>query len=365
MVPFHLERYFAQYEFNTRYLLSSSDCDGLELKEALASMPDSLRQRWDSQTLGYTESQGLPELREQISTLYEGIDPQQILVCTPEEGIYMSMRAVLKPGDEVICTFPAYQSLYQVAESIGCQIKHWKPRADEAWRFAPEDLEALISDRTRLLVFNFPNHPTGYLPSREDFAQIVALAEKHQTQIFSDEMYRFLELDEADRLPSASEVSKTAISLFGMSKTYALAGLGLGWLVCQDPSTMEALKTYKDYTTICSPGPSELLAWAGLLMGPELIKRHTQRVKKHLDLFDKFLTENSGWAEFSRPKAGTIGFVHLLKEKSAETFCKRLVQEHGVMLLPSTIYNYGDSHFRMGFGRKNYPEALEKLSEAI
>src|SRR6056297_3265036 len=104
--PFKLERYFARYEFTAPYLLSSSDCEPLSLAELLSIADNDSLLQWNNLTLGYTESQGHPVLREEIAGLYESIDPKDVLITTPEEGIFIAMNCLVKKGDNVITTFP-------------------------------------------------------------------------------------------------------------------------------------------------------------------------------------------------------------------------------------------------------------------
>lgn len=212
--PFKLERYFAKYEFSVKYLLSSSDCDGLSQKEVLEMADPEAKDLWDNLKLGYTESQGLPLLRQETAKLYSSINSENVLIVAPEEGIFIALNSILEKGDHVICTFPGYQSLYEVAEGIGCEVTRWKPDEEQGWRFDPEFLTKNIKPNTKLLVFNFPHNPTGYLASRKDFDCVIEIAKEHNLYVFSDEMYRFLEYNSEDRLPSACEVYNKAVSLF-------------------------------------------------------------------------------------------------------------------------------------------------------
>ena len=253
--PFRLERYFADYEFSAKYLLSSSDCEGLLQSDLLALADGEMQQAWDLLRLGYTESLGHPTLRAQIGRLYAGISADNCLVIVPEEGIFLALNAILGQGDHVICTFPGYQSLYEIAEAAGCEVTKWSPEENNAWRFNPDFLEENIRPNTKLLIVNFPHNPTGYLPAVEDYLKIVDFARRHNLYLFSDEMYRFLEYDPSSRLPSACEVYPKAISLFGMSKTFGLAGVRIGWLVTRDSELLANMATLKDYTTICSSVP--------------------------------------------------------------------------------------------------------------
>ncbi|MGB9669423.1 MAG: aminotransferase class I/II-fold pyridoxal phosphate-dependent enzyme, partial [Anaerolineales bacterium] len=189
--PFKLERYFAKYEFKVNYLLSPSDCESLTLTELLA-MADPLSQGlWNNLRLGYTESNGNPLLRHEISQLYTQICPQQILVAAPEEAILLAMQAILNPADHVISIFPAYQSLYEIAQSMGVDVSFWQIKESQSgWTLNLDELEALIRPNTRLLVVNFPHNPTGYQPQPEDYQKLIEFARQHNLYLFCDEMYR-------------------------------------------------------------------------------------------------------------------------------------------------------------------------------
>ncbi len=371
ITPFKLERYFARYEFSAPYNLAGSACDGLSMSWLLDRADAQTRAMWQDLRLEYTESQGLPALRAEIAGMYghtpggDAIHPDQVLLAVPEEAILIAMNCLLEPGDHVICTFPGYQSLYQIAESLGCEVSRWEPAEAEGWRFDPARLEELLRPNTRLVVCNYPHNPTGYLPSQEDWRRIVALAREHGLYLFSDEMYRWLEIAPAACLPSAVEVYDKAIVLCGMSKTFGLPGLRLGWLITRDEQLLGAMCTFKDYTTICSSAPSEILALIALRAREEIIALHRTRIARNMALLDKFLAEHATILTWNRPKAGTIGFPRLVNGESASTFCERVVREAGVVLLPSTVYDYGERHLRMGYGREDMSAALGRLGEYL
>jgi len=363
--PFKLERYFAKYEFSVKYLLSSSDCDGLMQGDVLQLADAETRKLWNDLSLGYTESLGLPLLRSEIAKMYDDISPESVLVITPEEGIFIALNTILKKGDHAVCTFPGYQSLYEIAEGIGCTVTKWQPEEENGWRFNPDTLQQMIQPNTKLLIFNFPHNPTGYMPSKEDFESIMKTAREHDLYVLSDEMYRFLELDLTDRLPSAPEVYDKAVSLFGMSKTFGMAGVRIGWLITKDTDLYTKMATFKDYTTICSSAPSEILSLIALRAKDRIIKTHLTRIKRNLNLLDAFFNKYSDRFSFTRPKAGTIGFPKLLGDEDSLEFCQKIVKEAGIMILPSTVYDYDSKHIRIGFGRENMPEALHKLNEYL
>ena len=200
--PFKLERYFALHEFSARYLLSASDVESLSMQELLALADADSLSRWQSLSLGYTESLGLPALRAEIAALYQKVGIETILTLAPEEGIFITMHTLLKPGDHVISIFPAYQSLYEIGRSLGCEVSPWKLVLKEGrWALDFVALASCLKPNTRLLVVNFPHNPSGFLPTRKELEQLIAFVREHRLYLFSDEMYRFLEYDPALRLP--------------------------------------------------------------------------------------------------------------------------------------------------------------------
>lgn len=273
------------------------------------------------------------------------------------------MNCLLEKGDRVVATFPGYQSLYQIAETIGCEVARWEPVEDEGWRFKVEDLETLMTPKTKLLVMNFPHNPTGYLPTKETFAEIMALAKKRGVRVFSDEMYRWLEHDPSERLPSACEVSEHAVALCGMSKSFGLAGLRVGWLATKDAKALEAFKAWKDYTTICGAAPAELLSVIGLRAKEKILERHRRRISRNMGLLEAFFSRRADRFTWVRPRAGTIGFPGLLRD-DPDALCA-LARKAGVLLLPSSVYSYTRPHVRVGFGRENMPAALAALDAAL
>jgi aspartate/methionine/tyrosine aminotransferase len=362
--PFALERYFARYEFSAPYLLSSSDCDGLPMREVLAMADEECRALWDDLRLGYTESLGLPQLRAEIAVMYEGATADDVITGAPEELIFVAMNALLRPGDRVVCTYPGYQSLFEVARAIGCVVDLWQPHEQGAWRFDPADLVGTLRPGTRMVVMNFPHNPTGALPTRQEQAQVIAAAAEAGAHVFSDEMYRLLEADPGDRLPSACELAPDALSVSGMSKVFGMAGVRLGWLVTRDAEALQAIATFKDYTTICSSAPSEVLALIGLRARAALVERHRARIARNLEALEAFVARHGERFALAPPRAGSVCLLRL-RDGHATDLCRRLVDKAGIMLLPSSVFQFGDEHVRVGLGRENMPDVLARLEAAL
>lgn len=360
--PFELERYFARHEFSSRYLLSSSDCEALTLADLLAMADDGSRRLWETLKLGYTESAGHPRLCALIAGQYEGLGPEDVLVAAPEEGIFLALQALLTPGDHVVCTFPGYQSLYAIPRALGCRVALWEPEETDAWRFDPERLAGLLRPDTRLVVVNFPHNPTGALLSPEAMADLIDLLRPRGIPLFSDEMYRHLEFEPGRTLPAACASYEKAVSLGGLSKAYGLPGLRIGWLASRNRDVLARAAQLKDYTTICASAPSEILAIMALGRREAIVGGQRERLLANLDALETFMAAHEDVFGWRRPAAGSICFPALRRPEGASAFCRALVETAGIMLLPSAPFQYGDRHVRIGFGRDNLPEVLDRLA---
>jgi len=363
--PFHTERFFAVHEFSTPYILCASDCESLSVGELLHLAGVS----WESLgrlRLGYTESQGSPALRARIADTYVNVDADQVIgLGAPEEGIFVTMHALLEPDDEAVVLTPCYDSLVNVAEYLGCRVARWSlVETPDGWRLDLDALERLVTPRTRLAVVNFPHNPTGYLPSHDEWQAIIQIVERSGAWLFSDEMYRGLEYDPATRLPAGCDTYERAITLAGLSKTYGLPGLRTGWLALQDMALRDRLSGWKDYTTICASAPSEALAEIALGVADKLAARNRAIVQDNLALAEPFFSRWHEVFRWNRPMAGSVALVGL-RDRSAGDFCRRLVAEQGVLLLPSTGLGFGDGHVRFGFGRRSFSVGVEQLDRYL
>ncbi|KAG2430784.1 hypothetical protein HYH02_013623 [Chlamydomonas schloesseri] len=372
---FKLERYFAKWEFKAPHLLCCSDCEPLRLLEVLALADAESLRSWENLRLGYGETRGSPELVKEICGLYENVAPEGVIVAAPQECVYLAMTALLRPGDHVVVTYPGYQSLFQVAASMGCEVSMWEVELGEdgSATFDVDKFQALLRPTTRLAVVNFPHNPTGFLPSAGEWARLVAGCRQVGAHLFSDEMYRLMEFDESDRLPSAVDVYDKAITLSGLSKAFGLPGLRIGWLAVQPAlhGLMDRVAELKDYTTICNSQPSEALAVMALRGRSSILRRNLDLVAANCAALRAFMDDHPHVFSYCQPRAGSVAFPRLAPAAAAgedvESFCERVVQGCGVLLLPASVYDHGPSaargHFRIGLGRRDLPQCLAVLRE--
>jgi len=359
---FALERFFARWEFKAELLLCASDVDGWPMSDLLALADPADRRRWDGLHLGYTESPGDPDLRAAIAGLYERISPEEVLVFAgAEEAIFALQNVLLEPGDHAVVVRPAYQSLAEVARAVGADVTRVDLHEANGWRLDPAEVRAAVRPNTRLIVINEPHNPTGSLMDRPTFDLLVELASESGAHHVVDEVYRFLEFDPADRLPAGADALGKGVSIGVMSKSFAMAGLRIGWVATRDRDLLARLAAFKDYTTICNSAPAEVLALIALKARDRVLARSLGIVEANLELLDAFFERWAGTFEWVRPRGGSIGFPRLITDVPIDRFAEELVRETGVLILPGTVFGDTGNHFRLGFGRTNMPEALGRL----
>lgn len=366
MRDFALEVYFSRWEFKAKHHMTASDAESLSMTDLLAMATPEHRAAFDDCWLGYTETWGAPDLRAAVAGTYDGLEADNILCFAgAEEGIYAAMRVLLTPDDHVIVAVPNYQAAETLPLSI-CEVTGVPLRDDMDWRLDLEALAAAIRPNTKLVSINFPNNPTGAVMPRDDFDALIALCREHDLYLFSDEVYRLLEVDETKRLTQAADAYEKGISLNVMSKAYGLPGLRIGWLASQDTGLLARLERYKHYLSICNSAPSERLAVIALAARDRILERNRALVRDNLAALDGFFADYPGLFDWSHPDGGCVAYPKFLGRGGVEAFCHDLVEESGVLLLPASIYRSElmdtvPDRFRIGFGRRNIGDGIAEM----
>lgn len=362
---FALERWFARWEFSVRHQLSASDVEPLTLSEVLALADADGRQRWDQLTLGYAESTGLPALREAIAAQYKNLGPEHIVVVAgAEEGIFLLNQALLAPGDEAVVVVPTFQSLHSLPRSIGANVRLITLRHENGWQLDPDEIAAAAGPRTRLIAINYPHNPTGAQISADVQRRIIEIADRCGAILLSDEVYRGLEPTPAEQLPPAADLSERALSLGVMSKSFALPGIRIGWLATRDTGLLDRVVRLKDYTTICSSAPSEVLALIALRAADRVLARSRDIVQANRRAAQRFVAAHASAVEWVPPSAGSVAFPRLVG-RDAEDIARALVERESTLLVPGRVFGSPAAHFRLGLGRRDLPAALDALHRVL
>jgi aspartate/methionine/tyrosine aminotransferase len=367
MRDFALEVFLAGWEFTAPYHMTASDIESMTVADLLALATPEDRNALDTLWLGYTETWGSRELRAEIARSYEAMALENILcLAGAGEGLYAVAKVLLQAGDHVLVPTPNYQSAetvpLSVCEVTGIPLRRTAPlmgpgtQLRGGWRLHPEDVRAAIRPNTKLLSLNFPHNPTGMLMTREDLDAVIALCRHHGIYILCDEVYRGVELEPADQMPQIADVYERGVSLNVISKAYGLPGLRIGWIASQDTSLLQKVERYKHYLSICNSAPSELLTLVALKARGGILARNHALLQENVMLLEQLFADFPGVVDWQRPQGGCVAFPRCTAPEGGEEFCRKLIEESGVLLLPSSIYaseltDVPQDHFRIGFGR--------------
>jgi aspartate/methionine/tyrosine aminotransferase len=371
MRDFGLEVYFSRWEFSARYHMTASDLESMQLSDLLAMATPEQVSTFESQWLGYTQTWGAPELRTQIASTYDQMTPENILcLAGAGEGLYAVAKVLLNANDHAIVPTPNYQSAETVPLSV-CEVTgvplRRDARAKGGWRLDLDDIKAAIRPNTKLLSLNFPHNPTGLLIARADLEGLMALCRERGIYLVSDEVYRGVELDLDDQMPQIADVYEKGVSLNVLSKAYGLPGLRIGWIASQDKNLLQRVERYKHYLSISNSAPSEALALIALQSKERILRRNRALLLENVVLLEALFADFPGLVEWHRPLGGCVAFPRYTGPDGGEEFCRKLIEESGILLLPSSIYksdltDIPSDHFRIGFGRgKVFKEGLNAM----
>lgn len=373
MRNFELEVFFSQWEFRAKYHMTASDIESISLSELLAMGGDDALEQFKDLSLGYTQTWGDPLLRKEIATTYKNLEAKNILcLAGAGEGLYAVARVLLSPSDHVIVPTPNYQSAETIPLDI-CSVSGVPMDYDSqnGWSLDIQKIKGATQKNTQLISLNFPHNPTGFIPSEKELLEIIDWCQSKAIYLLCDEVYRGVELHRKNQRVQIADLYEKGISLNVLSKAYGLPGLRSGWLASQDTQLLQQVERYKHYLSICNPSPAEFLATIALQNREQLLKNNKALLQKNLLQLEELFFDYPHLFEWHRPKGGCVAFPKYLGKEGVETFCQKLLQESGVLLLPSSIYHseltpIAPDHFRIGFGRrKTFDQGLLALRKHL
>lgn len=359
--------------FDIEHRFYASSAEPLTLKE----LTEFTRQNGDQHlidlyndhSLGYAENTGSEDLRQEIATLYDNSISAENIVVFPgaQTGMTLTTQALLHQGDHAIIVTPSYQSLEEGVRYAGGTVTRISLKPEEKWQVNVAAVEAAIQDNTKYLVFNDPHNPSGSLMSADIKNQLVARAEKHGIWVFSDEVYRLLELNPNDRSSSIAEMTDKGIALGTMAKPWGAGGACIGWVACQDLTIIEKLHRAQHLFSVCFSRAGEIQAMMVIRASDKIIERNMSIIRKNLELLDGFFADYGDLFEWVKPQAGGTGFVKFKGALSADELGAELL-EQGILVFPPYIFDCDaqlNQHFRIGFSRRTMPAALDAFKEFI
>jgi hypothetical protein len=366
--PFALERLQSIWENRVAWNISESGVHPLKTDELADRQED--RDALLEQHLAYTQTNGTVELRSAIASLYEGATAEHVQVTNGgSEANFISLLRLLEPGDEILVMAPNYMQIAGAARALGVAVRSWSLvpfPADGSnparWGADLGALDALTTQKTKVIVICNPNNPTGARLEAEDLDAICRIAKRAGAWIISDEIYRGAELDSTDT-PSMWGRYDRLIVTSGLSKAYGLPGLRVGWVV-SSPALIADLWAIHDYTTIAPGALSDLLARMALV--PERRERILARTRgiivTNYGILRRWLERRESTLWHAPPEAGAIAFVRYAHQIGSTTLVERLRDERSVLVVPGDHFEM-DGYLRIGFGGD--PVALTRALELV
>lgn len=359
---FTLERQQSIWEGKVDYNLSESGVHPGSIRSLFSSNTIEMIENTEL-TYGYTE--GSPELRKSIASIYDGAQPQNIQVFNgSSEANFISMMTLVEPGDEVICIVPNYMQIHGLAKALGGNVRKFELNEALNWKPDLSDLEDFISKDTKLITLCNPNNPTGSVMDKETVMNIGAIAKKADAWLLVDEVYRGSELN-SDECPSFWDIpyEKKVINC-GLSKAYGLPGLRVGWSISNKKFINDCWANH-DYTSIAIGRLSDVIA--AHVLAPEnrlsILKRTRSSLNENLVIFQDWINNFDSHFHLVTPRAGAMAFVRYDWDINSTDLVDRIRNEASVMLVAGDWYDF-DGYIRFGYGakKKDLISALDRVS---
>ncbi|HEY9285195.1 MAG TPA: capreomycidine synthase [Pyrinomonadaceae bacterium] len=364
IAPALLEYWLRQYYFDTEIDLGCSGVASFSMSE-LRELLGITQQELDAVVFRDSRTLGDPDLREAVARRWGGGDAERVMATHgSSEAIYLIMRGLLRPGDEVVVQSPAYQPLYSIAEAVGCRLRHWRLDFERGFVADMDELRALVNPKTRLIVANFPHNPTGATLTPAQQQELLDAASRVGAYVLWDAAFAELVHDGAP-LPDPGGRYDRAITIGTLSKAYGLPGLRVGWCLAA-PDVLEELIRLRDYITLHLSPLVELIGTRAVEKSDALLGIRLRQARANLDTLAGWIDEQGGAVEWVRPRGGVSVFMRLNGVPDVEGFCRRLAARHSVLLVPGTGFGQ-PRHVRLGFGGHvaEFNEGLARLSSQL
>ncbi len=364
---FGVEIWMNLYENNCEHNLAETCVESMTVNQLLdfTGDRDNIINNILQMEMSYGDIEGSPKLIKGVQSLYNTIKPEQITITHGAIGANaLTMFALIEPGDHVISVLPTYQQHYSIPEAYGADVQILKLKPENNFLPDLEELKSYVNDKTKLICINNPNNPTGALMDEAFLKKIVEIARSVDAYIICDEVYRGLDHEGSGFTTSIADLYEKGISSGSISKTFSLAGLRIGWLVGSE-EFIELVNRRRDYTTISCGRIDDYLAGIALEHKDKIIERNHKIVRDNIKIVDAWVN-NEPLITYVKPKAGTTAFLQYDIDMPSETFCIKLLESKGVMMVPGTALDM-EGFLRLGYAYS--PSALktglEKVSEFL
>ena len=355
--PFGVEIWMNEFENHCDFNLAETCVASLTVEQLLemsgknADVLDDLK----PMKLTYGAIEGSDRLRDAICTLYERQKRHNIVVTHGAIGANALVHETLvEPGDHVISVRPTYQQHYSIPESYGALVDILHLRPENGFLPDLEEFAAMVRPKTKLIAINNPNNPTGSLMDAGYLAQFIEIARRSEAYVLCDEVYRGTAQAGDGFSPAIADLYERGISVAGMSKTFSLAGLRLGWITAAS-EVIEAVSIHRDYNTISVGMLDDYFAALALESKDRILERSHRITRGNLQILDEWV-QSEPTISYVKPQAGTTALLKYDFDMPSREFCVELLKESGVMFTPGSVLHM-EGWLRIGYA--NDPEILK------
>ena len=346
--PFLMERMMSKWENVVDYNLSESGVHPMTIRDLVQDPAD--LEKLLNMEINYPQANGILELRERITAIYPGSTPENILATVgAAESNFITLQTLLAPGDEISIMLPNYMQVWGIAKNMGLQIKTFNLDEDRGWSL-DTNMDASVSDKTKLIAVCNPNNPTGYILTEKEMDTIVAAAARVGAWILADEVYAGAERLTDIMTPSFWGRYDKVLAIGSMSKAYGLPGLRVGWVV-GPTETVDDIWARHEYVTISTSMLSNHLT--SYALSPNVLPRVRQRAREYIrrgfPILEEWLKGHGDTFDVIPPAAAAIAFVRYHLDVNSTVMVERLMKEKSVLIVPGDQHGL-DHHLRISFG---------------
>ncbi|MEX1141453.1 MAG: aminotransferase class I/II-fold pyridoxal phosphate-dependent enzyme [Thermoleophilaceae bacterium] len=352
---FRQEEFFEDYEFSCELMLALSGAEPMTAAELTAITGGRPDLDWE---IGYTPSSGYPELREAIAALNPPAEAENVMVTVGAiEALLILHNLLLEPGDEVVCLWPAYQPLYELAQGAGASVRFVELEEERGFAIDVDRIEAAVSERTRVVLLNVPHNPTGQTLAPGDLQELARRLEPRGAKLVVDEVFREIR---PGHPPSSWDGQDNLVTIGSMSKSYALPGLRVGWMVA-DPELVVRARQFRKYTSLNPGSRDQQWALAALEHRDAVLARTWRIAEEGAAIAEAWLAEHEDDFEIAIPPAGGLFFPRLRRDVPTLDFCADLVERTGVLLAPGSVCYEAEGFLRLGVATPDIAAGLDRV----
>ena len=297
----------------------------------------------------YGHHVGHPELRNLIAKEKKGIEKDDVLLTIGAAGaLFILQTAILSSEDHIIVMRPNYGTNIETPKAIGCEISFIDLSFENGFKPNFEEIKAKIKPNTKLISITTPHNPTGVSLNIDELQFFIDLAELNQIYLLVDETYSEIPIGKSP-LPAAASLSKWAISICSLSKSYGLPGIRLGWLINRDQKLMEKLLAGKEQIYICNSIVDEEIAYQAMLKKETILSKVRKNLETNFAILEKWIMEEKN-LKFVMPDGGVVVFPKMNDDIDENKFYEILNNKYATYVGPGHWFEMDRKFFRLGFG---------------